>query len=122
MVDFCVTTNKLKGEGIMIKFNLMIKTMNRFRLLLVMTFVLAAMALSGATYAAQEPAAATQTTGQDAVAKQQSADQAARARAMKDAALKRRQDAQKFLNEHSTGYQPGTDGTAPSNTGTGGVK
>jgi hypothetical protein len=41
---------------------------------------------------------------------------------MRDAALKRRQDVQKFLNEHSTGYQPGTSGTAPSNTGTGGTK
>ena len=102
------------------KFKQMIMTMNRFRLLLATICALAVTALSGA-YAAQEPAA-PEKTAQDAIANQKSAEQAAKARAMKDAALKRRQDAQKFLNEHSTGYQPGTSGAAPSNTGTGGTK
>lgn len=96
--------------------------MNRFRLLLLMAFVVAVTAISGVTYAAQEPAAATQATDQEVVAKQKAADQAVKARAMKDAALKKRQDAQKFIRENATGYQPGTDGTTPANAGKGGTQ
>lgn len=103
----------------MSRFKLMIMTMNRFRLLLVSIFVLAIPALSGVTYAAQEPVAATatQATGQDAAAKQKTAVLAAKARAKRDAVQKQRLDAQKFIRENATGHQPRIDGTAPEKAG-----
>jgi Flp pilus assembly protein TadB len=110
----------MKGEMSMNRFKLLIMTMNRFRLLLLTAFVLAGTVLAGVAFAAQEPAPPNQATGQDAVAKQKAAEQAVKARAMRDAVQKRRQDAQKFLKENATGHQPAAEGAAPANAGTGG--
>jgi C4-dicarboxylate-specific signal transduction histidine kinase len=108
----------MKGEMNMKRFKLMIITLNRFRLLLLTAFVVAATALSAVTYAAQEPQAA----GQNPVTVKKETDQAAKARAQRAAVLKQRKDAQKFIRENATGHQPGTDVPASDNAGPGGAK
>jgi len=99
--------------------------MNRFRLLLFTTFVVAVTALPFAvsiTYAGQDPAAAKPAAEQDPAAVKRAADAAVRARAQRDAAIKRRHDTKKYIQKVIEGQQPGATAPAPGNAGKEGTK
>jgi hypothetical protein len=116
----------MKGEMIM----------NRFSHLLFTTFVVAVMALSSGINvtcaqqgsaavkpaAEQDPAAVKPAAEQDPAAAQRAAAAAVRARAQRDAAVKRRHEAQKYIQKVVEGQQPGTGVAAPDKAGKEGAK
>jgi hypothetical protein len=114
----------MKGEMIMNRFKLIL-TVNRFRLLLVAALVVAVTALSsgiGVTYAQQDPAAVPLTAEQKAAAAKLDKAAAIRARAQRDAAIKKRHDAKTYINKVVEGQESGAAATAPDNTGKGGAQ
>jgi hypothetical protein len=99
--------------------------MNRFRLLLCTLFVVAVTAFSpgiGVTYAQQDSAVAQPTPEQERAAAKRAEADAVRARAQRDAAIKRRQDAKKYIQKVIDGQQSGASAAAPSNSGKGGAQ
>jgi len=90
--------------------------MNRFRLLLFTLFVVAVTAFSsgiGVSYAQQDPAATPPAVAQDPAAAAKLKAAAVRARAQRDAAIKKRRDAKDYIKKVVEGQQV----TTPGNSG-----
>ena len=107
------------------RFKLMIMTMNRFRLLLFTTLLVAAIALpcgTSATYAQQEPAAAKPAAEKDAAAAKRKADAAVRARAKRDETIQRTKAAREYIKKVVEQQQSGTAVAPPDNAGKEGAK
>jgi hypothetical protein len=88
--------------------------MNRFRLLLVATLIVAVAALSsgiGVTYAQQDPAAVPLTAEQKAAVEKRDKAAAVEARAKRDAAIKKRQAAKEYIKKVVDGQDSGAAGT-----------
>lgn len=99
--------------------------MNRIRLLLFATFVVAVTAFSwgsSATYAQQGTATEKPATEKDPAAAKRDADAAVKARAKRDAVIKNRHATKDYIKKVVEGQQPGAAATAPDNTGKEGGK
>jgi hypothetical protein len=96
--------------------------MNGFRLLLVAALVVAVTALSwgGISYAQQAPAEVKPAVEKDPAAAKRKADAAIRARAQRDAAIKKRHETKKYIQKVVEGQQSGA--ATPDNAGKGGAK
>jgi hypothetical protein len=94
--------------------------MNRIRLLLFSMFLVVVTALSsgiGVTYADQNPVDAKKAVEKDPAATKRKADAAVRARAQRDAAVKRRHDTKDYIKKVVEGQQSGTTSAAPDSGG-----
>ena len=94
--------------------------MNRFKLLLFTTFIVAVTAFSsgiGVSYAQQDPAAAKPTAEQDAAAATLKAKAATRAIEKRAEMLKQRKAAKEYIKKVVEGQQPGAEVAPPDNTG-----
>ena len=89
--------------------------MNRFRNYLLTTFAVGVIAFSyviSAAYAQQDSTNAPQTAEQKAAAEKRDKVAATQARAMRDAAIKKRQAAKEYIKKVVEGQQPGAADTA----------
>lgn len=106
-------------------FKLKKRDTNRFLLFLCATFVGAVTTLCsgiGISYSGQEPATAKKAEVNDPAAAKRKAAAAVRARAQRDAAVKRRHDSKEYIKKVVEGQQPGATVAAPSNAGKEGAK
>jgi len=98
--------------------------MNKFGLLLVAAFMAAVTALcwgTGVSYAQQGPEVKA-AGDKDPAAVKRKTDAAIRARAQRDAALKKRHDTQKYIKQVVEGQQSGAAAPAPEKAGKGGAQ
>ena len=99
--------------------------MNRFKLLILTSFVIAVTALSpgiSITYAEQGPTAAIKTDIKDPAAAKLKADAAARALAKRADMLKQRKEARDYIRKVVEGQQAVRAAPVPDNAGTGGAQ
>ncbi len=105
------------------RLKLMKMSMNRFRLLLFSTLVASLMAISaGIAWADQATDAAQKAQGKVWARPKPTEAEAAKARAMRDDAVKRRHAAQDYIKKVTQGQQGQTTTPTPPNAGKGGEK
>jgi hypothetical protein len=106
--------NVVKGEMIM----------NRFRLLIIITLVMAVTAFStgiGISYA-EQPSNSAKPTDEEAAATKRKEDSAVKALTKRAEMLKQRKAAKEYIKKVVEGQQPPADTAAPNNAGREGPK